>query len=871
MGADKKITIRIWLYPFVEKRAAYKVKGMDKGGEIAILSKNHLDILIDDSIENIDTFKYKRLLRKDNFKDNKIIVFQHQSTEKQKHTNSINDCISNNKSRFFIPNIIPISNGSPKNNDNYRALKDAIELYNEVKGNKDSDSSGTKKQTEGCIDDDIQKYNSDVNSFKEICQSIPEQQTDWEDYFEKIEKIGLPQNAVYWVFVKNGINYQLIKLESEFDLFKKHICNASEQLTPSPSEKAEYKPTEDNETITECQICIELKKKSNSKGNLNIILAPYDLNQSDYYKHLLESIIDRDVFGLNVFDINKQENRPLLVICNKTGKDKLLFNSSIWFWALGVDDKKMEEKTSEYNSTKLQAIIGRIEATKKAQDYNNVNAKENLDYNLRLVKENKLNRFENGHTFITPKLYPNELAFADQILSINTTSISHEEIEEFHEATFRILLIDDKGISEKQEKPKAEIIEELMSAKVLEPFVYVKKKEFGENNYNVSDRLIWNTKNIEHYYFTTDEDIKKAIEKNEKEKERFFNIDRHISSSCNQIVQVTNLTDAIVLLADHRIRFDLIMMDYLLDKKDKDENDRELATNFFLWFQDKRCENMDVKYLREKLMKLKVMGCEALKDIICSQELNRLADEYAEADSTGKTKILEKIKSVSMSEKQSFNRELRELVKGNRGPLKKFWFFPITAFNSTFIDDLVHNHVRLIDYYWHISKGADPITTPYTFLSLLNKFFYLQLENSIFLQSEITRFLRSTITRLQEVNNYNDFVAVMGNDYASFVVKFVSRPNFCRDRATSLFSDYVWNEFYKKGEYETLHILVNYAHKFYHRCAFGTKDDYTKIVIFLRDMKMYIDEYFPDWNRRGDHYVDMARLSDIVDKCFGKQ
>ncbi len=888
MGANKKITIRIWLYPFVEKGDIYKVNDMTEGGSVAILSKHHLDILIDDSIENIDTFKYKRLLCKDNFKDNKIIVFQHQSTEKQKHTNSINDCISNNKSRFFIPNIIPISNGSPKNNDNYRALKDAIELYNKVKGNKDSDSSGTKKQTKGCIDDDIQKYNSDVNSFKEICQSIPEQQTDWEDYFEKIEKIGLPQNAVYWVFVKNGINYQLIKLKDEFDLFKQHICSTSKQSLSSSLQ--EFSLTDENcKTITECEVCMDFPKKAKSKGGFNIILAPYDLTQTDYYNYLLESIIDRDVFG-----IKKQENRPLLVLCNKTGKDEILFNSSIWFWALGVDDKKTEDKKeseeekrkiSEYNRTKLQAIIGRIKATTDAQDYKNVNARENLDYNLRLVKENKLNRFEKGHTFIIPKLYPNELAFADQILSINTTtSINYEEIEKFHEATFRILLIDDKGISKKQEeqndkkqeeqnkkkqeKPKAEIIEELMSAKVLEPFVDNEPKEDYINN-----RLIWNTKKIEHYYFTIDEERKKAIEKKAIENKgngKFFDIDRHISSSCNQIVQVTNLTDAIVLLADHRIRFDLIMMDYLLDKKDKDENDRELATNFFLWFQDKRCENTDVDYLREKLMKLKVMGCEALKDIICSQELNCLANEYVKADDTGKTGVLAKIEILSMSEKQSFNRELRELVKGNRGPLKKFWFFPITAFNSTFIDDLVHNHVRLIDYYWHISKGADPITTPYTFLSLLNKFFYLQLENSIFLQSEITRFLRSTIKRLQEINSYNDFVAVMGNDYVSFVQKFMSRPNFWRDQATSLFSDYVWKEFYSNKNYKTLHILVNYIHKFYHRCAFGTKDDYTKIVIFLRDMKMYIDEYFPDWNRRGDQHVDMARLSDIVDICFRK-
>lgn len=612
----------------------------------------------------------------------------------------------------------------------------------------------------------------------------------------------------------------------------------------------------------------------------------------------------------------KELNELICAHIKKYGNSQYFFNSNIWI--------RFVEFTTNTNflNEQLNRITKEFKDFKESGLYDLDSSKEVFEHSNRYFKHNYLRDIGNGghSNFITPKLYPNELAFADQILSINTTSISHEEIEKFHDAAFRILLIDDKT-------DKADTIKKLMSAEVLEPLVGGKLemlektqgnerakellKDYGiarnienlekwiinnqKNNEQqrdelkkllenieaqekkiitgsiatnseasentqgvqglisylkkcnhcsyadyVNNRLIWNTntKKIESYYFSTDKDIRGAIEK--KEKERFFDIDRHISSSCNQIVQVTNLTDAIVLLADHRIRFDLIMMDYLLDKKDENDNDRELATNFFLWFQDKHCENGEVDYLRKKL-----------KNLQNSQKKY----PYLPQD----------------SDLKDFNRALRELVKGNRGPLKKFWFFPITAFNSTFIDDLVHNHVRLIDYYWHISKGADPITTPYTFLSLLNKFFYLQLENSVFLQSEIIRFLRSTIDRLQEVNNYNDFVAVMGNDYASFVVKFMSRPNFYRDRTTSLFSDYVWNEFYKKGEYETLHVLVNYAHKFYHRCAFGTKDDYTKIVIFLRDMKMYIDEYFPEWNRRGDHYVDMTRLSDSVDKCFGKQ
>ncbi len=548
-----------------------------------------------------------------------------------------------------------------------------------------------------------------------------------------------------------------------------------------------------------------------------------------------------------------------------------LYNSSIWmrFVEWGELEIELEKTISEFE---------------KFRDFYLINtAKESFEYCIRKQSENYLNKIFSVHANnITPKLYPNELAFADQILSINTTtSINYEEIEKFHEATFRILLIDDKGISKKQEeqndkkqeeqnkkkqeKPKAEIIEELMSAKVLEPFVDNEPKEDYINN-----RLIWNTKKIEHYYFTIDEERKKAIEKKAIENKgngKFFDIDRHISSSCNQIVQVTNLTDAIVLLADHRIRFDLIMMDYLLDKKDKDENDRELATNFFLWFQDKRCENTDVDYLREKLMKLKVMGCEALKDIICSQELNCLANEYVKADDTGKTGVLAKIEILSMSEKQSFNRELRELVKGNRGPLKKFWFFPITAFNSTFIDDLVHNHVRLIDYYWHISKGADPITTPYLFLCMLNSFLYLQLEESVFLAHEIKKFLKKSIDQLNKVKRPEDFIAIMGSDYMEFVQNFMNRSIIYRDKKNgSLFANYIWNNFFANDKYKNEHILVNYIHRFYHRCAFGGNCEYRKMILFWRDMKLFIENNFPDWTGELNLETYYTKLNEVFPK-----
>ncbi len=492
-----------------------------------------------------------------------------------------------------------------------------------------------------------------------------------------------------------------------------------------------------------------------------------------------------------------------------------------------------------------------------------------------------------------------------------------------------------KGISNKPDNIK-EYVEILI-------FHLENLKNYSTKNY-IAERLIWK-ENIEFYFYTTYEEKRKEYGNN-----NCFEITRHKTSTNVQIIQVTNLADAIILLANENIRFDLILLDYLLGPKDKekDKNDRQLSTDFFIWFQDKQGENKDVEYLREQLWKIEQRKQPISIQKIIETENNNLKEEFSQLksdisryikeiqtliehrnESTNKLidKLKEELKKLSQTvnksvtqiqilktinkclsqlsnyfkgnkfEKQfeplvvknkelqesannllletvenrkkvlAYSKELRQRIKSNRGPLRKLWIFPITAFNETLIDDLTRNNVRLIDYYWHISKGADPITTPYLFLRMLNSFLYLQLESSVFMEHEIKEFLKKSIKRLNKVERSEDFIAVMGSDYTEFVQNFMNRSIIYRDKQNnSLFANYIWKNFYSNEKYKNEHILVNYIHRFYHRCAFGGNSEYRKMILFWRDMKLFIENNFSDWTKELNLETYYTKLNQVYPK-----
>lgn len=473
-----------------------------------------------------------------------------------------------------------------------------------------------------------------------------------------------------------------------------------------------------------------------------------------------------------------------------------------------------------------------VDFTKSFKEiYTIPSAKEVYEHFIRIQSENHLVSSQNDHAkHITPTIFHDELECCDTILSINTelekTEYKYPEISEFKNITFRILLIDDKvekddkddkddkdGKNTQIKQSKAHLIKEIMSGNLLLEHAEQKKNKLTEkfNNDNVAelpffcdvnykkemfvkDRLLWN-EDISCYFYPTDT-IKCFISGNQK----------------TQIIQVTNLTEAILLLADESVCFDLILLDYLLGPKypdGNDKNDRELSTAFFVWFQDKHGENKSVDYLRLQLYNSQVKKSNV--KIIIKEKVDNDVLEY--------------------------NKKLLKQIKFNSGTLRKLWIFPITAFNQTLIDDLTNNNVRLIDYYWHISKGADPITTPFLFLRMLNSFLYLQLEEAVFSEKDFRGFVEKNLSFIENLKDqgkieFNKFSALMGAEYSKFVNDFINRPLIYNDKDTSLFSNYIWMKFMGEEKNEDLFLAVQAYQKFMHRCAFGSKAEYKKMKAF---------------------------------------
>lgn len=626
------------------------------------------------------------------------------------------------------------------------------------------------------------------------------------------------------------------------------------------------------------------------------------------------------------FDNTKETNinyHPLLIRVEPFFTENLqlphnsfLFDSSSWIRICGIDDND--------NAYRLANTF--FEQQTKNNIYNNPNAKENIEYNLRIQRENYLLPVSAGHgNFITPFIYSSETEKLQSILSINeleadcTIPIIYDkpQIAKYPDAGYNILLLDDKPEkgkliqallqdwskndyvrNESKEEKKKEIIKNLLSkyeelvnnkanaeensSQINDKFttwieqnecifnepqdkinesildklnkLYAPIKE-GRNdeaimlmdcfikrwqqNLDANSKTVWNEDSVELYYCSKDKNVsehwyfKKLWIINERIKnKRFIKTEDDTIKGITRIFQVSNLLDMINLLRSNYfgenlinwsslpapekenfkeikqpIQYGLIMLDYLLGEK-TNEKGREYSTEFFEWISNPKDENT---YLFTKIQ----------------QENSGL--------------IIPEVKIISF--------KYAEDIKENRGPLQKMWFYPITAFNNTFIDDLRNKGVRLIDYYWHISRGADPINTPYLFLSSLNNFLYLQLQQAVYSLDKILGFLEKSMQKIRSTDSsekfetFDDFQAFMGSEYIVLMQKYGWRAVVKKDMdAGSAFSAYIWERFYSNKENQFLFRLLDKIQKLYHTCAYGDETDYEKMICFVDELEIFLKD-----------------------------
>ena len=494
-----------------------------------------------------------------------------------------------------------------------------------------------------------------------------------------------------------------------------------------------------------------------------------------------------------------------------------LLNSSIWIRFCDSDDSaSIADAENEFSwFTKIHLY-----------DYKPAN--EYLEYQLRIQQQNYLSDVVGAHgEHVIPTLYSNEVEFRDFFINNKRDVIEFKFLDKKDENSYytqdvslRVLLVDDKISKnnklqdnnevtlrkcddsctgcEEAANCKLRVIRSLMSGAFIEPGT--EKSDVRECFHNstywadavdsyvvngtVHANCIWEKR--------TDAD------KLELKKDYINNLlkDLDLSKSKNykgvQIVGVRDLESALSLLSC--CKFDIILLDYLLNKEPEESGLRPYSTELF--------EFLSYKPEQEE------------------------------------PRIVTKVK-----ERAGFNdaqlKEFQDNVKLNRGPLDKFWVIPMTSYNSSFISDLQRKHVRLIDHRWNISQGADPINTPWKFLYKLNEFIDLQLRQSVFWKEQLLTFLQFTcedyIDRFNKKHTvkgndgqtcFDDFQSFMGAEYANFMKRYGARKLIERDADEgeginqSLFAKNIKDTFYSNfTKYEVELELNRLMQDFYRQAA----------------------------------------------------
>lgn len=503
-----------------------------------------------------------------------------------------------------------------------------------------------------------------------------------------------------------------------------------------------------------------------------------------------------------------------------------LFNSSSWiqFVELEYLDGKLNSPITKQNYSSAIVHLDRI---KSLNIFDNPNAKEYLEYHFRLQEinhllEKSLSTKARGHgRHISPTIYSNE---RKDRLNIETsheinflfTNDRDSLVNEFStkKINLRILLIDDKIVIKESNTDSHENKEGAMcKAKLIKDLMELRFDA------DIMKRVCWKTFYSERkegtvkifqfkcHYGCKECNLFTLLDGSKVNKEFKDNICK-LEQDGIQIIAVPNLKQARILLADADIRFDLIMMDYLLDNKVNEQGDtdvREYSTEFWSDGNEKFFEISKQSVHEENIAE----NCDCrLMDADLSME-----DVYSK-------------------------------IKSNRGPLQRLWIFPITAFNQTFIDDLRNKGVQLIDYYWYLSRGADPINTPYLFINTLNNFLQLQIQEAVFSLKTLITFLKKTSQDIKIIDDVDAFQAHMGSEYTVLIQKHGWRSVLSRDaKAGSLFSYYIWKYFYKNPDNRYLFRLMDKMQKFYHICTFADETDYDNMILYWKELEIYLTDY----------------------------
>lgn len=578
--------------------------------------------------------------------------------------------------------------------------------------------------------------------------------------------------------------------------------------------------------------------------NENLTVNSPCLIRTNFYSffHCLLDNVESDSSILCGKDIPVSEETKELVKRNIVATKKkleanmnFLLNSSIW--VRFCDNGNWDGASDETKSNDIKLALEEFKWFDILHLYEFKAAQEYIEYQLRAQNQNYLVEIGGHGVHISPMIYSDEVEFRDFFLTQNN-KLSFKYLLadpvkskgfQTNDISLRILLVDDKISISKDASQctrlrkcdncdtctevnacKLRVIRALLSGEFIRDTTKrdaFKKKTYWADNVesfvvnNVGVPEIWEVDGTTNKLYLSNKGVTSTFENG-------------VTKSFNgvQIIGVRDLETALSLMSF--CKFDIILLDYLLGSRSQIDTTRTYSTELFefLSYDFFKNEKSDV--------------VEFVKDSFRT----RYANVYPEIDNNKLNNLL---------------KQFQDNVKLNRGPLDKFWIFPMTSYNSSFISDLQSKHVKLIDHRWNISQGADPINTPWKFLYKINEFVDLQLRQSVFWKNQLMTFIQFTgedfeeqfekefSTPQEDESCFESFQRFMGAEYANLMKRYGTQDLIERDAAgdgglsSSPFAGFISKSFYNDFINHGTEIELNRLMRiFYHHAATMFDDRY---------------------------------------------
>ncbi len=123
--------------------------------------------------------------------------------------------------------------------------------------------------------------------------------------------------------------------------------------------------------------------------------------------------------------------------------------------------------------------------------------------------------------------------------------------------------------------------------------------------------------------------------------------------------------------------------------------------------------------------------------------------------------------------------EKEEKIIINKGPLGRFWIFPISSFNNAMLSKLREKGIEKINDDWYIMEGADMVNTPNLFIYNFYKLIQLQLKQAFATKKDIIVFI--LLNREIQEYDFNKIRTFARKLYGQYMHKFGVREALKQD------------------------------------------------------------------------------------------